>query len=142
MSSRTGTHIRSKRDALFWDEIDRLMVGIGFDSIKAKMHLPAWLMLFVGMLCDCIGALLGKTLRLNYFAVRMIVIHRWFRIDLAQEELGYKPIIPFSEGWPDTIGWFKEVWLPTYDSSQGLNDLAKQTQRKIDSADAGKGKAE
>lgn len=115
-----------------------MCVGMGFASIKAKMHLPRLLMLFVGLVCDCIGLVLGKVLRLNSFAVRMVVIHRWFRIDAAQEELGYQPVIPFSEGWLDTIGWFKEFWLPTFDSSSGLVFAAKQTQRKIDTQAKGK----
>lgn len=132
------THPFKEGYALFWDEMDKLCVGIGFDSIKAKMHLPAWLMLFVGFICDCISSLLGKQLRLNTFAVRMVMIHRWFRIDAAQEELGYKPIVPFSEGWVDAIGWFKEFWLPTYDASSGQVFVSKQTQRKIDISAKGK----
>jgi len=133
-----NTHPFEDGYALFWNEIDRLCVGMGFASIKAKMHLPRLLMLFVGLLCDCIGLVLGKVLRLNSFAVRMVVIHRWFRIDAAQEELGYQPVIPFSEGWLDTIGWFKEFWLPIFDSSSGLVFAAKQTQRKIDTQAKGK----
>jgi hypothetical protein len=35
-----------------------------------------------------------------------------FKIDAAEKDLKYKPIIPFKKGWADTIVWFRENWLP------------------------------
>ena len=37
----------------------------------------------------------------------MLTMHRWFDITSAEEDLSYKPIIAFDEGWADTIEWFK-----------------------------------
>ena len=64
----------------------------------------------------CLGHvqdLVNKSLRLNPFAVKMLVINRYFDISNAENDLKYKPVIKFEEGWADTIDWFKENWLPT-----------------------------
>ena len=45
-------------------------------------------------------------------------MHRWFNVDLAKEELDFEPIIPFREGWNDTIDWFKQNWLPAFQARQ------------------------
>jgi hypothetical protein len=46
----------------------------------------------------------------------------------------YEPVVPFREGWQDTIDWFRANWLPGYLSRahQGLVGIADQSQRKID----------
>lgn len=53
-----------------------------------------------------------RKLQFNTFAVKMLVIHRSFRIDNARRDLGYEPLISFREGWDQTVTWFKEHWLP------------------------------
>merc|ERR1712216_558934 len=129
------THPFSEGYCLMWDEIDKMAIGVGFPSIKEKMHLPKWLMLMVGYTCDVIGHILGRVLKLNAFAVHMMTMHRWFRITNAERDLGYKPIVGFNEGCADTVHWFKKKWLPSYDAATSgfLNsDVAKQTKRKID----------
>ena len=52
----------------------------------------------------------------------------------AKNDLGYKPIIRFDDGWRDTIEWFRTNWLPTFDTNASgyAGRIAKQTQRKID----------
>jgi len=64
----------------------------------------------------------------------MLTMHRWFKITAVEKDLGYKPVIGFHEGWPETIVWFKEKWLPSFSGhASGLaGGVAKQTQRKID----------
>lgn len=126
------THPYEEGYALLWDELDKACLGMGFPSIKAKLHLPRWLMMFVGFVCDFIGLLLGKVLKLNTFSVRMLTMDRWFRITAAENDLGYKPIVSYDEGWQDAIVWFRDNWLPTFDGSGGLmNGVAEQTMRKI-----------
>jgi hypothetical protein len=43
----------------------------------------------------------------------MLVIDRYFNIEAAERDLKYSPVIPLDHGWPQTIAWFKEHWLPT-----------------------------
>merc|ERR1712151_487343 len=108
---------------------------MGFPSIKAKFHLPKYFMLFLGALCSVIGHVIGRVLKLNMFAVRMTTMHRWFTITAAEKELGYKPIVAFSEGTQDTIHWFHENWLPIYYNQGGgsfMGSIATQTKAKID----------
>ena len=81
--------------------------------------------------------MLGVTLKLNLFNVRMLTMHRWFNIDAAAKDLGYAPIVSFSEGWADTLVWFRANWLPGFDPNAGLTGLSSQTQAKIDIQAAG-----
>lgn len=129
------THPYQEGYALFWDEVEKAVVGMGFPSIKAKFHLPKWFMLVLGGLCSVIGSLMGRALKLNMFAVRMVTMHRWFTITAAEKELNYKPLVTFSEGTQDTIDWFRVNWLPQYYSQGGgsfLGSIATQTKAKID----------
>ena len=54
-------------------------------------------------------------IKLNPFAVRMLMIHRWFDITDAERDLKYQPIISFEDGWLDTLEWFKQNWVPQFD---------------------------
>jgi len=129
------THLYKEGYVLFWDEIDRFAVGLGFPSVKAKVHVPKYLMLFLGYVCSFIGYLCGKVLKLNVFSVYMLTMHRWFRIDAAEKDLGYKPLVGYEEGREDTIEWFRQHWLPTYKKGTGgflTGSLAEQSKRKID----------
>merc|ERR1712087_97644 len=90
------------------------------------------LLMFVAILCEFIGNLFGKTMKLNRFNVIVLTMHRWFDIQAAEQDLGFQPIIKFREGWDETIEWFKQNWLPTFDKSAFLVGLSKKTQEKID----------
>jgi len=128
------THSYKEGYVIFWDEIDKIAVGVGFPSIKDKFHLPKWLMLFIGWICTLVGNMIGKVLKLNVFSVHMMTMHRWFKIDAAENDLGYKPLVTYEEGRADTIQWFRTNWLPTYKQGTGgfTGSVAAQTTRKID----------
>ena len=87
------------------------------------------------------GFLLGITLKLSHFNVKMLTMHRWFNITAAETDLGYAPIVSFADGWPDTLTWFKENWLPSFDERAGLTGLHKDTEAKIATQVAGTGQA-
>ena len=129
-----ATHTDSRGCTRFWDAIDETIVGMGFPSIRQKWHLPYWLIMGLAYLCALIEAVSGVRLKLNPFSVRMLTMHRWFNIDKAQTDLGYEPIIPFDEGWKQTTAWFREHWLPNFDSRQAayMGDIARQSADKID----------
>lgn len=108
----------------FWRVLDQAVVAMGFVSLWSKMKLPTWFMMglahLVVLLGNCWAAVSGtprhvvnKHLKLNPFAVKMLVIHRYFDISAARKDLNYAPLIDFETGWKDTIAWFKEHWLPT-----------------------------
>lgn len=107
----------------FWSVLDQAVVGMGFTSLWSKMKLPttfmmclAYITVFVGNIwAFCSGTPkheVNKYLRLNPFAVKMLIIDRYFNIDAARNDLKYKPLIEFDEGWKQTIDWFRENWLP------------------------------
>mmetsp|Transcript_27533 Transcript_27533/g.37856 ORF Transcript_27533/g.37856 Transcript_27533/m.37856 type:complete len:380 (-) Transcript_27533:54-1193(-) len=113
----------------FWKVLDQAVVAMGFASLWGKMKLPTALMLFLAYLCVFFGniyAYLTKTpkhvvnyhLKLNPFAVRMLVINRYFDISAAKKDLQYEPLIGFERGWADTIEWFKLHWLPDFKAGQ------------------------
>ena len=140
------THTYPEGYGLFWEELDKVVVPLFGESqrLSAKTFLPLGLMMLLARICECIGWVLGVKLKLNVFAVKMLTMHRWFDISAATNDLGYKPIIRFDEGWRDTIAWFKANWLPSFDKKAGgyAGRIAKQTQRKIDiQSNTGKAKA-
>ncbi|CAM9896702.1 unnamed protein product [Sphacelaria rigidula] len=98
----------------FWGVVNSAGVAMGFKDLNTKVHLPALMMLAVGYICNVIGWVLGRKLRVSPFTVKMLTIHRWFDISAAERDLGYKPIVKFEEGFPKTLEWLKEDWLPKY----------------------------
>ena len=108
----------------FWKVLDEAVVAMGFVSLFSKFKLPTWFMMalayvfvFVGDAWSVISGtpkhVVNKHLKLNPFAVKMLVIHRYFNISAAQRDLKYEPLIQFTDGWKQTVEWFKVNWLPT-----------------------------
>lgn len=56
-------------DQYFWRVIDGAGMAMGFESLFAKIKLPALLMVGVGYVCAAIGWVLGRKLRVNPFTV-------------------------------------------------------------------------
>ena len=129
-----NTHPDPRGCLTFWDAIDEAVVAMGFAAIKSKWHLPVWLLLPLAYAAQALGWLFGQTWKLNRFNVYVLTINRWFRIEAAERDLGYRPIVSFADGWPDTLKWFRANWLPTYRAPASFFSfsLAKNTQRKID----------
>lgn len=98
----------------FWPSVDRALQAVGCVSVFDKFRLPAWFILPLAYLVAAVGTLLGRKLKLNPFAARMLMIHRWFNIDAAKRDLGYEPLISFEQGWADTCTWFATVWEPKH----------------------------
>lgn len=70
------------------------------------------------------------------FNVTVLTMHRWFDIKAAEEDLGFKPIIGYREGWDETVEWFRSNWLPKQrTNSGGILGIATATQEKIDIQD-------
>lgn len=128
-----GTHPHKAGYCVFWEELDKAIVGMGFASLYSKLALPFMLLRVIAFVCDCIGKVTGKKLKLGWFTLRMLTMHRWFRIVAAQQDLGYEPIVSYAEGWPDTIEWFNQHWLPTFDPKTATGTtggVAEQTAAK------------
>jgi len=103
---------------LFWDVLNRAIVAMGFKDLNSKLHLPLWLLYGLAYICNVIGFVTGKKLKLNPFNVRMLTIHRYFSLDNSRNHLKFEPLITFNEGWQRTIEWFQENWLPEYKAKQ------------------------
>lgn len=112
---------------VFWRALDQACVAMGFTSLFSKTKLPEWFMMGLAVLVVWVGNLfaaltgtpkhvVNKYLKLNPFAVKMLVIHRYFDISAAERDLKYTPLISFEHGWRDTIAWFKDNWLPNIKS--------------------------
>jgi len=138
-----STHPVPEGYALFWKELDRAVVGMGFTSVYRKLSLPYYFMMALAYVCNVVGFLLGTRLKLNPFSVKMLTMHRWFRIDAAEQDLKFQPIIPYELGWAETITWFRDYWLPNFDAKAGgyAGKIAKQTQKRINYQEQGAGAA-
>lgn len=129
------THRHPEGYCLLWEEVDRAAVGLGFGSLLAKTHLPAGFMYALAYICSFVGWIIGKKMKLSPFVVRLLTMHRWFSYELSERDLGYKPIIPFVEGYDDTIEWFKTKWLPVYldrGRASSYGGIYQGSQLKID----------
>ncbi|KEG09433.1 NAD(P)-dependent steroid dehydrogenase protein [Trypanosoma grayi] len=127
------THPEPDAYCIFWKELDKAVVAMGFSSIQQKVHYNFWFLYLVALFAEALGWLMGRVFKLNVFNVFVLTMHRWFRITAAEQELKYEPIIPFREGWDDTISWFKENWLPTFEKQdKSWFGLARRSQQKID----------
>ena len=126
------THPDPRGFLLFWPTIESAVVAMGFKSLYSKFKLPYYLLLVLAHICDIISWAMGTTLKLSVFNVYVCTMHRWFNISAAERDLGYKPIIGFSDGWKDTLEWFKVHWLPTFQNSSSIIGLSTKTQKKID----------
>jgi nucleoside-diphosphate-sugar epimerase len=109
----------------FWNVLDEVIVLLGFTSLHSKFHLPVWFILPLAYVVLTLGNLYASItgtprhivnyhLKLNPFAVKMLIIHRYFNISAAESDLKYRPVINFREGWEQTKVWFKDNWLPEY----------------------------
>jgi hypothetical protein len=101
------THPAKEGYAIFWQVVDQAVTGMGFPSLWSKFHLPLWLLYPAAHACDWIGWAIGRKLKLNPFNVRVLTMHRWFKITAAEKDLKFTPIVSFADGWPDAIQWFK-----------------------------------
>jgi len=130
------THTQSEGYGYFWEEIDILVMMMGFQSLWGKIKFATWFLYPIAYLCNLIGMIMGTTLKLNPFNVMVLTMHRWFDISAATKDLKYAPVIAFKEGWQDTGEWFKANWLPGF--QKGHNNtfgLAKQSADKIEKQD-------
>lgn len=95
----------------FWAILDEAVVAMGYTPLASKFHLPVWLLMFVAYLSVAMTKVTGVKYKLNPFTVKMLIINRYFDISNIERDMGYKPVVPFQEGWASTIEWFKENWL-------------------------------
>ena len=127
-----NTHPNGEQYLIFWEILDEAVKGMGFTSLWAKTKLPKPLLFFLAYISECLQYILNTTLKLNYFTVLVLTMHRWFDITAAERDLEYQPIIGFREGWDETILWFRENWLPTFTKNASCVGVAEKTQDKID----------
>ena len=125
----------------FWKVLDQAIVGMGFVSLFTKFKLPTFFMMIIAHIVVWIGKLISffsgipehkvnYMLKLNPFAVKMLVIDRYFDVSAAKKDLKYQPLITFDKGWAETIVWFQKNWLPTYLSSKSPNSSSGATGHK------------
>lgn len=109
----------------FWKVLDEAVIAMGFVSLFSKFKLPEWFMMILAHITVFIGKIISfftgmpehkvnYMLKLNPFAIKMLVIDRYFDISAAKKDLKYEPLITFEKGWRDTIKWFQINWLPAY----------------------------
>jgi len=112
----------------FWEKIDMAVQKMGYTSLYDKFKLPTGFMMVVAYVCNVIGFLIGRKMKVNPFTVKMLTIHRWFNIDAAINDLKYEPVIDFEQGWNQTLQWFadnKEWWIAKAEGKKTQQPAAK-----------------
>jgi nucleoside-diphosphate-sugar epimerase len=102
----------------FWHVINRMGLELGFADLFQKIKLPVPFLMVIGYICEFVGWVIGKKLKLNVFNVKMLTIHRHFNINNARRDLKYKPLLEFDEGWKKTTQWYKDNWLEGWKSER------------------------
>ena len=95
----------------FWKTANNAIVALyGQEaSIFTRYSVPAWLIMSVAKICDAAAWLLARPpFKLNSFAVKMLLINRYFDIEDAKRDLGYAPVVPPKEAWSRTIEWWRK----------------------------------
>ena len=87
----------------FWDTIDEAVVACGLPSLHTKAALPTALLSLVAYAGALFTALTGRMVKLTPFTLNMLVIHRYFCIQKAEQLLQYRPLVSFDEGWGATV---------------------------------------
>lgn len=104
---------------LLWKVLDQAITGVGLPSISSRRALPEGLMLAAANVVTALAHAIAfatkqpfpqvmRKLKLSPFAVRMLVIDRYFDIGRARRDLQYEPLFTFEQGWAETIAWFRE----------------------------------
>lgn len=127
------THPEPAAYCIFWKELDKAVIGMGFPSIQKKVHYPFSFLYVAALFAEVLGLMMHTTFKLNVFNVFVLTMNRWFRIEAAENDLKFQPIIPFKEGWEDTIVWFKDNWLPKFRQMDhnSMAGIAQGSQQKI-----------
>merc|ERR1719401_1758153 len=60
-----ATHPDPRGFSMFWQELDKAVTGMGFDSLYSRMALPYYVMAVAAFICDCISAVTGNKLKLG-----------------------------------------------------------------------------
>ncbi|KAI9006979.1 sterol-4-alpha-carboxylate 3-dehydrogenase, decarboxylating [Hyaloraphidium curvatum] len=109
--------------ANFWETVDRVATGIGFDSVLARRPwIPEWFGMWLGWGAEKAGHVISlatgepyhkvmRRVKLSQFSIKMLCINRSFSTANARRDLGYVPVLTFEEGMAQTIAWFRDVWL-------------------------------
>ncbi|TPP49794.1 3-beta hydroxysteroid dehydrogenase/isomerase family protein [Leishmania donovani] len=127
------THPEPAAYCIFWKELDKAIVRMGFGSIMNKVHYPFWFLYIAALFAELAGWVMGTTFKLNVFNVFVLTMNRWFRVDAAKHDLEFQPIIPFGDGWNDTIEWFQLNWLPKFKKQDhsSIAGISSGSQQKI-----------
>lgn len=91
-----------------WKMLDRAVVRNGGVSLFTKFRVPTPIMYTVAYTMQFIGRLTGLKFRLIPFTVNMMTIDRYFNVNDAKRDFGYKPLKTFEEGYEETLQWFQD----------------------------------
>lgn len=119
--------ITDDHDVYFWKFINEAIVAMGFKDIFTKFHLSVLLLMTLAYICNVVGFIINKKLKLSPFNVKMLTIDRYFSIENAKKDLKYVPVVAHNIAWKSTIEWFKVNWLPGF-----LEKQQKKSSKKVD----------
>eukprot|EP00026_Physarum_polycephalum_P005121 Phypoly_transcript_05149.p1 GENE.Phypoly_transcript_05149~~Phypoly_transcript_05149.p1 ORF type:complete len:354 (+),score=60.59 Phypoly_transcript_05149:142-1203(+) len=93
-----------------WKILGKMYTAFGYGD--PYIAIPALLMIYFAMLVDLIVWILSPIVTLHpnftYFRVVTVAANRYFNINKAKQDLGYKPIVPLWEALDLTIRYYQD----------------------------------
>jgi len=94
-----------------WEIIGKAYQDLGFG--KPYIVLPTFLMWYLSLFIDFLVMLVSPFVKLHpsfsFFRVATVTANRYFNINKAKKDLGYKPIVPLNEALDKTIAYFRDL---------------------------------
>jgi nucleoside-diphosphate-sugar epimerase len=91
-----------------WDAISAAAEQCGLGSLENRCHLSPPLLYAAAYASAAVSAVMtavagGRSTTFTPFAVRMLLIDRWFDVSKAVKRLGYRPLVSFQREWPRVV---------------------------------------
>lgn len=91
-----------------WDAISSAAEQCGLGRLENRCHLSPPLLYAAAYASAAVSAVRtavvgGKSTTFTPFAVRMLLINRWFDVSKAVKRLGYRPLVSFQREWPRVV---------------------------------------
>ncbi|MBQ26651.1 MAG: hypothetical protein CMH81_00700 [Nitrospiraceae bacterium] len=84
-------------------------ICIGLGKQVPVWHIPIGTLKILGLVGDLVGYVQRKRCIFDSLAIDKLIGSAWYSSDRISSELGYNPLVSFSDALPDLISWYRKV---------------------------------